>query len=102
MTYWAIREKLTERLMPVPYRGATRTEFSDHGPPRLFTTIGGAKTSLRMWCKGIWGMERLFESTNEYGDEYYYSGLPHPIGKNARDPSLYEIVEIQFFIKPIT
>lgn len=102
MSYWAIREKTSKRLMPIGSRGYhSRTEFHDHGPPRLFTTIGGAKTSLNMWCKGYWATEKAFETTNEYGDGFYYQGLPVPLGKGQRDESLYEIVKIDIFVKSI-
>lgn len=96
MSYWAIREKHTKRLMPdVKGVGRTRVNFGDHGPPRLFTTIGGAKTALRMWCQGIWSSHR------SYGDGYAYLELPEPTGKQARDPALYEIVRIELFVHSI-
>jgi hypothetical protein len=102
MSYWAIREKTSKRLMPIGSRGyASRTEFHDHGPPRLFTTIGGAKNSLNMWCMGYWATEKCYEVTDEYGSGYDYQGLPVPLGKGQRDKSLYEIVKIDIFVQPI-
>ena len=96
MSCWGIREKHSQRLMPdVRGVGRTRVNFGDYGPPRLFTTIGGAKTALRMWCQGIWSSSRNYE------DGHYYLDLPEPTGKQARNPDLYEVVRIELFVHSI-
>jgi hypothetical protein len=97
MKFFAIRRILDGKLMPQG-KYPSRTEFSDYGPPRLFPTRGGAQTSLRMWCEGYWATERAFESTNEFGEGFYYQGLPVPIGKGQRDPNDYGVVEVQLTV----
>jgi hypothetical protein len=99
-TYYAIRRLYDGKLMPDTGTGKrSRTEFEDYGPPRLFMTIGGAKTSLSMWCQGIWALETEWESTNEYGEGYYVSGLPVPLGKHQRNPVDYEVISVSLNIK---
>jgi hypothetical protein len=98
---YAIRRKSDHKLMPNRDDHKSRIEFGDYGPPRLYTTVGGAKTSLRLWCLGYWGVEKAFEATNEYGDGFYYQGLPVPLGKGQRNPDDYEIVSVQLFVRSL-
>jgi hypothetical protein len=88
--------------MPNP-KGVSKSHvtFNDHGPPRIFQTIGGAKTALRLWSEGHWGIETAWESTNEYGDGYYIQGLPKPLSKHKRDITQYEIVVIDLIIRSL-
>ncbi len=51
--YWVLRERATKLLMPRVKCG-TRAEFTDTGPPRLFTTPGAAKQALDCWRMGLW------------------------------------------------
>lgn len=103
--YWAIRRKTDGRLRPVTrYPSSnTRVEFEDYGEPRLYLTRAAALTSLDWWLGGIAKMSVEWESTNEYGEGYYVSGLPemgNGLGRNKqpRNPADYEIVEVSLLI----
>lgn len=48
---------------------------------------------------GYWATSKEWESTNEYGDGFYYQGLPKPIGKGMRDKSHYRVVPISIMVK---
>lgn len=53
MTFWVLRERSTQRLMPrKPCQ--TRVEFGDAGAPRLFTSKNAASQALSCWRMGLW------------------------------------------------
>jgi hypothetical protein len=51
--FFVLRERSTERLLPVN-KVATRAEFGDGGPPRLFTRRQHAQQALDCWRQGQW------------------------------------------------
>jgi len=51
--FYVLRERSTRKLMP-QVKVATRAEFGDHGPPRLFTTRHAASQALNCWRMGLW------------------------------------------------
>lgn len=91
--YWAIRRKADGKLMPLTKK-PSQAVFEDDGPPRLFLSVAGAKTSMRMWCQGRWRVGLEWESINEFGEGFYYQGLPEPIEGTARNPETVEVVSV--------
>lgn len=51
--FYVLRERETQRLLPTA-KVATRVEFGDNGPPRLFTTKAAAGSALSAWRMGVW------------------------------------------------
>lgn len=49
--FFVLRERSTERLLPIN-KVATRAEFGDGGPPRLFTRRQHAQQALDCWRQG--------------------------------------------------
>jgi len=92
---WAIQRISDGRLLPTSRGHASYVEFDDGTPPRLFMTKSGAHAALRNWAAGYWATKNEWESTNEYGDGFYYQGLPVPIGKGMRDASKCRIVAVK-------
>jgi len=67
--YYIIRHKTTQQWIPASLqRGRTAVELSSELPPRLFSTKGAAKQSLKWWCDGISYMasETNWLGSNEY------------------------------------
>lgn len=51
--YYVLEEVATGRFLPVN-KCATRAEFGDNGPPRLFTSPQAASSALNCWRMGLW------------------------------------------------
>lgn len=90
-TYFAIREKGSDKFIPLPKKigcGYTQVEVSDSEPPRLFTEPRKAQMALREWLKGY--------QYNEWNYDAYEGPFvketPHRLKENM------EIVEIRIQI----
>lgn len=71
--FFVLRERETQRLMPLD-KVATRAEFGDNGPPRIFTTYQAAAQALNCWRQGWW---------RHHVDSYGESDGPMPSDSKA-------------------
>lgn len=95
---WAIQRISDGKLLPVS-KHPSYAEFDDGTPPRLFTTKPSAHAALRNWALGYWHTAKEWESANEYGEGFYYQGLPIPIGKGMRDASQCRVVSVKLEVE---
>jgi len=93
-----IQDMVTGQRLP---HGGTYAEFTNDLPPRLFPSYAAAHSALRKWLEGHWGQSREWESTGDYGEGFYYQGLPAPLGglRNVELRATRQAMSIQ--IRPV-
>lgn len=94
--FYVLQHAETKQLMPLD-KVATRAEFGDKGPPRIFTTHQAAAQALNCWRQGWWR-----NHIDSYGD----SDGPMPSDSKAsrevaerRQAMPVDIVPVELVIK---
>ncbi len=92
-----IQDMATGQRLP---HGGTMAEFSNDLPPRLFLSRAAALNALHAWLDGHWRTAKEWEA-GEYGDGYYYQGLPEPSDSKANIERAAQRQAMRIEVRPV-